>query len=189
MSIAQRFSVKFFVKDPASVELDVFMPIFQRWIQRHTVDGMLIDVVDYKHVINGPGVVLIGHEADYALDMRDGRPGLQYTLKRDGTGDFAERLRGAVQKAISACKAIEAEKTLKGAVTFALDEVEVVFLDRLRVPNDEATFAGLKADLQNVLGDVELERLHTDSRYPLTVRARIVGVSNLEALLETVTSG
>jgi hypothetical protein len=175
MSIPQRFSVKFFVKDPASVELDVFMPIFQRWIQRHTVDGMLIDVVDYKHVINGPGVVLIGHEADYALYMRDGRPGLQYTLKRDGTGDFVERLRDAVEKALRACKAIEEEKTLKGAVTFALDEVEVVFQDRLRVPNDEETYASLQADLQSVLGEIEAERLHTDSRYPLTVRAKIIG--------------
>jgi hypothetical protein len=60
-------------------------------------------------------------------------------------------------------------------VTFALDEVEVVIQDRLRVPNDEETYASLQADLQSVLGEIEAERLHTDSRYPLTERAKIIG--------------
>jgi len=187
MTIPQRFAVKFFVqdKDAASVDLDAFMPIFQRWIQHHTVEGMLIDVVDYKHVKNGPGMVLIGHEADYALDMRDGRPGMQYTVKRDATGDFAERLQNAVQKALRACQAIEEEKALKGAVTFALDEVEVVLLDRLRVPNDEESYNALQGDLQTVLGDIQAERLHTDARYPLTIRAKIVGASRLETVLSS----
>ena len=183
MTIPQRFSVKFFVNDPAAVDLEAVVPIFQKWIQRHTVEGMLIDVADYKHVENGPGIVLIAHEADYALDERDGRPGLQYTLKREAEGDFSDRLRLAIQRALSACEALEAEKTLNGAITFALDEVEIVFLDRLRVPNDEQSFAAVQDDLKAVLGDITTERLHTDSRYPLTVRATLQ--SEVKALLQT----
>jgi len=74
-----RISVKYFVTDPTVVNLDEIVPVFHRWIQNQSVEGFLIDVADYKHVCQGPGVVLIGHEADYALDMTGGRPGLLYS--------------------------------------------------------------------------------------------------------------
>ena len=82
MTIPQRIKVKYFVQEPAAVDLPAFIPVFHHWIQEHRVEGLLIDVADYKHMQNGPGIVLIGHEADYALDLAGGRPGLIYDRKR-----------------------------------------------------------------------------------------------------------
>ena len=86
--LPRRFSVKYFVSSPAHVELSKFVPIFQRWIQRQLVEGLLIDVAAYEHVYQGPGIVLIGDEGDYSLDIRDGRPGLMYTRKRQIDGQL-----------------------------------------------------------------------------------------------------
>ena len=59
-------NVKVFAKAP--VDLAAAIPVFHRWIQEGACEELLIDVADYRHVPAGPGVVLIGHEANYSLD-------------------------------------------------------------------------------------------------------------------------
>src|SRR5947207_3342533 len=81
MELPQRLSVKVFAK-AASVGPKDALLVFHRWIQTQRLDELLIDVTDYSHVHHGPGVILIGHGADYALDEEEGRLGLKYTLKR-----------------------------------------------------------------------------------------------------------
>jgi hypothetical protein len=82
----QRIAVKFFVEpDPrATVDLEPFIAMFHRFIQQGSVEGLLIDVADYAHVIEGPGVILIGHDVDYGIDTTGGRAGLLVTRKRCG---------------------------------------------------------------------------------------------------------
>ena len=87
-----RISVKYFVAEPECVDLDAMIPVFHEWIQRSRVPGMLVDVADYRHITGGPGVVLVGHDVDYALDTTDGRPGLVHTRKRSITGELGARL-------------------------------------------------------------------------------------------------
>src|SRR5688572_5034855 len=112
--IPQRLSVKFFVKGNMPVDLAPFTPLFHRWIQNNTVEGLLVDVADYKHVPDGPGVVLIGHDVDYGLDLTAGKPGLLVRRKRyDRNGSFAEILRDTFRKAILAAKAIQADGTTR----------------------------------------------------------------------------
>ena len=64
----QRIVVKFHLDDGSPVELDKVIPVFHRWIQTGAVEGLLIDVADYSHVPQGPGVMLIAHEGNYALE-------------------------------------------------------------------------------------------------------------------------
>ena len=49
--------------------------VFHQWIRDSVCPEMLIDVADYRHVPAGPGVMLIGHEANYSLDNRENRLG------------------------------------------------------------------------------------------------------------------
>src|ERR671925_120500 len=114
MDAPHRIKVKYFVQDPAAIDLPAFAPIFQRWIQEHRVEGLLLDVADYKHVQDGPGIVLIGHEADYSLDLSGGRPGLVYDYKRgwDATASLQERLRIVLRGALAGCQALEADPAL-----------------------------------------------------------------------------
>lgn len=132
----QRLTVKFFIQDPAVVYLSHLLPVFHRWIQTQAVAGLLVDVVDYKHVHQGPGVLLIGHEVDYALDMEGGRPGLLLRQKRqDSAAALKEQLITALQWANQARQVLEQEPLLPKPYRFRPDEVEVTLPDRLHAPN------------------------------------------------------
>ena len=60
----QHLNVKIFAQEPASIDLAGAIPVFHRWIQENVCEELLIDVADYRHVPAGPGVLLVGHEAN-----------------------------------------------------------------------------------------------------------------------------
>lgn len=170
----KRFAVKYFVNHPDAVHLPAIVPVFHRWIQNHTVEGLLIDVADYKHVPNGPGILLIGHEGDYALDMGHGRPGLRYDRKHDLRDSLADSLREAFRLAQTACRRLETEPALN--LTFNPAEAEIIFLDRLATPNNLDGFETVKESVRAVANelypgqDVTLQTVAPDPRRPLTIR-------------------
>src|SRR5437763_2347144 len=103
---SHKLSVKFFVEDPSALRPEEFVPVFHGWIQRHALaDHLLIDVADYKHVPEGPGTVLVSHEANIYTDQGEGRLGLLYFRKQPfaGAATFAERLRATFRDALEAC--------------------------------------------------------------------------------------
>ena len=101
----QQFSVKIFAKASESFDQDALIPIFHKWIrERRLQEALLIDVADYRHVPNGPGLMLIAHEAHYGLDERDGLLGLEYARKRDPVGEPMPKLRQALGAALDACR-------------------------------------------------------------------------------------
>ncbi len=56
--------------------------VFHRWLQEESLPGLPLDVVDYRHVPLGPGVLLVGHDGDYEVHEIDGRSALTYSQKR-----------------------------------------------------------------------------------------------------------
>jgi hypothetical protein len=174
----ERVQVKLFATDPDRVELEAFVPVFHRWIQDRVLEDELpIDVADYAHVHEGPGVVLVGHGADYYLDLGEGRPGLLFSRKRALEGTFQGRLEDALRRAERACQLLEADSALDG-LRFGRDELLIRVHDRLRAPNTDATFATLRPAIETALTGVydgktvELSR-EGGERQPLTVRARL----------------
>ena len=115
-----------------------YLPIFQRWIQEHTVPGMLIDVIDYKHVLEGPGVVLVADEADYAYDLGEGQPGLHYVRKRDLPDSLPAALRLSFHHAFASRPALEAEAP--GDLVFDYRTAKISFLDRMHYRNQPEVF-------------------------------------------------
>jgi hypothetical protein len=135
----QRLAIKLFTTRPiAREELHPFIGVFHRFIQQAAVPGLLIDVADYAHVPDGPGVILIGHEVDYGIDLAGGRTGLLTTRKRGGDASIPELLRDTLAKALAAARAIEADDTV--SVRFATDAIEIAFPDRLAAPNTSSAF-------------------------------------------------
>src|SRR5436190_21718276 len=100
-----KLSLKFYLDDlSAKIRLADVVPVFHSWIQLHLIpDHLLIDVADYAHVIDGPGVVLVAHEANFYLDEFDGPQGLTYTRKMPIDGSFADRLATVFNAARQAC--------------------------------------------------------------------------------------
>jgi len=99
----QHVNVKLLVKDPEGIELEPLIPIFHSWIQDKVFEERLLDIADYRHVHHGPGVVLIGHEGDYAVDNTDGRLGVRYNRKNGLEGSNRVRMKQAARAALNAC--------------------------------------------------------------------------------------
>ncbi len=189
--IPRHIKVKFFIDAPEAVSLPAFIPIFHRWIQHSSVEGLLIDVADYKHVPEGPGVLLIGHEGDYAIDMAQGRPGLLYSRRREWGEDetLEERLRTVFGLAIRACQTLEAEETLAGQIKFRMDEVELTFADRLNTPNEPETLDRLRDEILTSATmlyreqDITLQCANEHARKPFAVRIQATNAPELTSLL------
>jgi hypothetical protein len=41
--------------------------LLQRWVAQPPLDDILIDAADYRHVMHGPGMMLIGHQCNYQI--------------------------------------------------------------------------------------------------------------------------
>ena len=144
----QHVNVKLFLQDTAGLDLEPLIPIFHSWIQDKVFDERLLDIADYRHVPDGPGIILIGLEGDYAVDNADGRLGVRYNRKAGLSGSNADRLKQAAGAALSACQRLEAEPSLGGKLRFDGQDVEVFINDRLLAPNNESTRAAAEPELR-----------------------------------------
>ena len=135
---------------PASAkgfEPETVIPVFHRWIKDHALPELTIDVANYGHVPEGPGVVLIGHGADYFIDEGEGRLGLLHNRKRSGPA-AGERLSDLARRTLYAATLLEKEPALAGKLAFATNELLFRVNDRLAAPNTDATFAAVKGELE-----------------------------------------
>ena len=174
----QHDNVKLFVKNTEQVDLEALVPVFHGWIQNQRNGELLLDVADYRHVPSGPGVVLIGHQGNYSLDNAAGRLGVRYTRKAPLDGTNHDRLVQATHAALTACRRLEAEPSLAGAVQFNGREIEVFINDRLLAPNTPETRGALESEFRTffstLFGEVEYTLSYPqDPRglFSLTVRA------------------
>jgi len=171
---ATKFQVKLYTR-AGDIELSKLVPVFHEWIRVKKIpDELLIDVADYAHVPQGPGVVLIGHQSDYYLDVADDRPGLLYSRKRGFAGDFNASVDDAFRRALSACRHLEEESRLD--FEFATDEVLFRVQDRLAAPNEDATYATYEPVLKHVaksfFGSAPTMQRLGSAREPFAVRIR-----------------
>ena len=189
----QRFGLKLFA-DPASAGApSTIVPVFHRWIQEHAVPGLLIDVADYTHLVDGPSVLLVAHEANYALDATGGRPGLSYSRKQPLEGAFGDRLATAAAALIAAARRLEQDtsRMTGGGVTFPGNEIEFVANDRLAAPRNADTESALRNELAGFGGrlfggaDVEVRPLDDPARLGFTLKtAETVALDTLLSRVE-----
>ena len=159
----QHVNVKLMVDSPTEADLALLIPIFHAWIQSQVFEELLLDVADYRHVPAGPGVVLIGHQANYSVDNAGNRLGIRYNRKAELEGNNRNRLAQAARAALVACQRLEAEPTLAGKFGFSGRELEIFINDRLLAPNSGPTFEEARPDLQQFA-----ERLFGGSQYSLS---------------------
>jgi len=183
----QHINIKFFIENPADVKLAEYQGIFNTWIQRHVTDELLIDVAEYLHVHNGPGIVLIGHEANYSLDNAAGRLGLLYNRKAQLDGSTQDKLAQAARAALTAASLLEKENGLK----FIGQEAQLIVNDRLLAPNTLETFAALEADLkaffERLYKGADFELNHKpDARERFQVHVRAASPFAIQALMQNL---
>src|ERR1700730_13157815 len=110
----KHLNVKLVVKEPEEPALEALLPLFHNWIEKQELEELLLDVADYRHVHAGPGVVLVGHQANYSVDHTDERWGVRYNRKAELNGSNADALRQAMRATLTACQRLENEPRLEG---------------------------------------------------------------------------
>ncbi len=193
----QHLNLKLFVEPPAPAVLAGIVPVFHSWIEHRAGDELLLDIADYRHVPEGPGIVLVGLEADYSLDHADGRWGVGYYRKAPLAGSNLDRLAQSARAALNACRRLEEDPRLQGGVRFAGRELEIGVRDRMLAANDAAGRAAMAAELSPflnaLLGGAGYElRFHDDSRRLLSAvvaSARAFTASELLAALARPAAG
>lgn len=144
----QHVRVKFFVDGELTVDLQQIINTFHGWVAEQSMDEMMIDVADYRHVPNGPSVVMVGLKADFALDETAGRPGLLYSRKSEVEGSNEDRVLEALKAATAACDRLEGAFD---GLKFCRQGFELTVNDRALAPNTEENAASLQTIVGGVL--------------------------------------
>lgn len=160
----QKISVKIPLASGSKVDLDAFVPVFHGWIQQQAVqDHLLVDVANYKHVVDGPGVLLIAHQANIGIDQTDGVTGLLYMRKQPIEQSFAKRIGQVVGYALELAGRIEAEPGL--GLSFDRGRLILRLHDRLRAPNTPETFEAIRSTLTDALSGALGEKVTLEHRH------------------------
>jgi len=154
----QHINVKVFVAAGVKIDVADAVGVFHRWIKDSVCPEMLIDVAEYRHVPAGPGILLIGIEANYSFDERENRLGLLYNRKDPLDGTFEARLAQAHQAALAACDLLEKDAAFGGKLKFDRSSLEVFVNDRLLAPNTDETWQALKPELAKYFPNAAIER-------------------------------
>jgi hypothetical protein len=185
-----RFGVKF-AADAQQLDILKLIPMYHRWIQQSLLADLLIDVADYSHVPAGPGIMLIAHEGNYALDETGHERGVLYYSKHPLAGSLPERFALVTAKALKAAQLMCGDAELAGALKVPGNRLQFFANDRLVAPNTDAVYAELEPALKTFL-----DRLYGGAHYTLTrerdprerlsVRVQADGEVALETLLARV---
>lgn len=184
----ERFCLKFFARE-GGVDEACFIPIFHDWIRLKSLPGTLIDVADYRHVPDGPGIMLISFDINYAMDHGGGQFGLSAQRKLGSEGSHSERIVDLAKRMARFGTLLEEDTRLGGAFALEGGKFHYCANDRLRLPNTEESFAALQPELLAaaavLYGDqpVVVSRLENDPRERLTVVVEAAGPVAMAALL------
>ena len=146
-------------------DLGALVPTLHHIIQRQAstpfpgLDEIWIDVVDYRHVDDGPGLLLVSHDAYYGIEHTRRRSTLLYRRRRPAAGAVDELLAEAGLRLLAFAQCLVEE----GAAADALWRTErwtVSLQDRLLAAAEVATERRLREPLgrfqQHLLGSQAL---------------------------------
>ncbi len=183
-----KIDVKVFAEGADLPHARDLIPVFHRFIQEDRLDDLLIDVADYSHVPDGPGVLLVAHDAQYGYDQQDGT-GLLYSRRREThaanqhDGSLAGRLRSSLQQALRAAMALEQDADLGGKLSFDVGRLQIRVNDRL-VAADDASREAVHQALAEVLDPAGVETEPAPSQPDrLALDVKLDRVTSAEALL------
>jgi hypothetical protein len=145
----QQLSVRIAAQKQRAFDPEALIPVFHRWIrERRLPHRLLIDVADYRHVHDGPGVLIIAHECHFGVGRSGGRLGFEYSRKRDQPGPAREKLREALRDSFAICHLLEAEETVP--LSFRSGNLELRVMSRLYARPGAESAAAFRPELESV---------------------------------------
>jgi hypothetical protein len=179
MSTLQRVCVSLRASRGERIPDATFVPVFHQWIRDRAIDDLvLLDVADYSHVPEGPGVMLVAHSIAFSLDRAEGQFSLVAQQRRPGAGDTAATIADLVRRIGVLATALENHPRLAGQLAFDRSVVRVEANDRLLAPNSDQGFATFAPAVRSAWAElrseqpVTLARAKNDPRDRLAIEVR-----------------
>lgn len=190
----QNIAIKFYTSAGHDVDQSQFIPIFQDWIKTQALGEVMIDIADYRHVPDGPGMMLVCHETNYGMDAAEGgQLGLLAQRKQPQAGDHKDRILGVIRGSLKFLSLLEKDPRTPKALKFNVGAFEYISNDRLRVANSDAGLAAIRGDLEAAAAKlypgkkVSIERRQNHAKSRLAVRVSSGGESSdVQGLLKNL---
>jgi hypothetical protein len=156
----------------------LFVPIFHEWIRDRALDLVMLDVADYAHAPDSPGIVLVCHEVSFAVDRSDGRLGLLAQRRTPVDGSPEDAVARTLGHVLEVAKKLEADPRVSRVLKIDVSNARVESNDRLRLPNSDAGYAAfapvVTEGVRRATGSpAVVTRVSNDPRDRLAVEARI----------------
>jgi hypothetical protein len=184
----QHIIAKIHVDGPLGIDPAKVVDVLHKWVATQSMSGvLLVDVAELLHVPKGPGVIAVGHEADYALDHTGGIWGVLYRRKTLQPGSNAERVVHALREAAHASGLLE--EAFAGALKLSRTTFELIINDRGIAPNTPATYAAAEPEFKNALktllghGDFKFARHDREPRQRFGVTVTSAKAFDFSAVL------
>jgi hypothetical protein len=147
-----RLSIGLSLEESPSGNNQDLIPVFHSWIQKQSIpDHLLVDVHDYSHVPNGPGILLYGHEGSFSLDIGQNRAGLIYQRTQGSDGSFQNQLSETLRPLLQGCCLLESQQRPSTSLGFKTNGFRVTLHDRLNAPNTDETYRRFEPLLSDFL--------------------------------------
>ena len=160
----QHVNVKFFLNDPEKLDQGAVLNLFHEWIQEDKIDDLLIDVADYRHVPQGPGVILVAHNAFYSLDNNEGRLGLLFNRRTAVEGEAQQVIAAALKSARDFARLLLGAGSLQGQVQCDRRTLQLAVNDRHFAQNTDESLAELQPAIEGALKEALGDRSYSLKR-------------------------
>ena len=149
-----KFGIKLFLHTSKDYSSQNFIPVFHKWIQDQAIPNhLLIDVADYSHIPDGPGVMLIAHEGHFSLDQENLQPGIMYMRKTELEGSFKVRFKKVLSTVIEAADRLH-NNNINKEINFINNSFRFIANDRLYAENTIENQALCKNNIKKVLNEI-----------------------------------
>ncbi len=164
----QKYDLKLGLDVPAEIGqdgiCDRLLAVFGRW--RDDTGEEVIDLQDYSHVTNGPGVVLVSKRWVLSVDWADAQPGVLLSTRRKLSGaNSEERLIAAARLLLEKTIRLLGEPELRDAARANASELSIAINDRVLSPKSEENDAAIRPAVAALL-----DRLYGDAAREVTAR-------------------
>ena len=187
----KRLGTKLFLDRPSTLDIRELIPVFHQWIQQQPISGhLLLDVHDYSHVPKGPGILLVGHQGDFNVDIVGNQVGLGYVSKQSSIESETAQLTAAITALLEGSSLLESTVFSEGSPRFDRGLFQISIPDRLAAPNTEKTFQWFRGQLhrfwQDTLKSDLFDIVHLGGpRDPFTVNVLLESPPSSQTLLSS----
>jgi hypothetical protein len=173
-----RVCVKLYGPEPRGLvggDAATFVPILHEWFREDSLGLVMIDVADYAHAPDSPGIMLVTYETSFALDRSDGEFGLLAQRRTRFDGDAEAAVAETIRQALMVADKLESDHRLGGKVQFDRSRIRVEANDRLLAPNTDEGYTEFSAVVQAAVAELypgrtfEVSRVQNDPRDRLAV--------------------